>query len=323
MKKLLLLLPLLIVLVAGCIGEAGIPQSASAVSIVKFQPELNEITEKDRVDLIIQLKNDGAFDAKNAEASLYLKGGFGEEEDEWTKDFSTLRAPNMQTGTGGELAEDRWKLTAPEIEAGVKTYPFKFMVDVAYDYQSSAWKKVPIIRHQRIQEIQAGGGSMPTSESGRQPAPIRMDINTYEPITYRGGANEDNTLEIKVLLEKVASGHVKSKQYVPDNVDCSDKLNCLDRVILKIPDSLDFVYPDECDFDADVSVGVVEAEYEEGAKEVPFVNLVDGTKAQLKCKVNITGLDADEDFALIRAEAYYTYHTSGSANIEVIKIVGR
>ena len=333
MRRLSFLLAVL--LVAGCIGGGGgTPQSTNAVAIMKFQPDATRVTEQDPVDLIIQLKNDGAFDAENVKALLYLKGGFEPRTDSdnpWTKEFDTLRAPNMQTGTGGEIVEHRWQLEAPEIGAGVKTYPFKFMVDVSYDYQSSSWKRVPIIKHQRIQEIQASGGAMPKSDSGRQPAPIRMDINTYEPITYRDPAAQpdvSNTIEIKVLLEKVAPGHVKENDFIPQGMECSERLNCVGRVILKIPESL-LEFGSQCDFDSDLSVGVEEDGY--SGKEKSFINLVDGTKAQLKCKVdiketdlvNMEGMLADEEFATIKAEAYYTYHTSGSTDIEVVKIVGR
>jgi len=323
-REILLLAAMLFV--AGCIGGDGTPQSAAAVSIVKFQPELSRVTEGDPVDLIIQVKNTGAFDARNVRAMLYMKGGFRDRSgnNEWLKDFETLRAPNAQTGAAGELNEERWLLEAPEIGPGVKTYPFRFMVDVYYDYESSAWKKVPIIKHLRIQEIQAGGGKMPASESGRQLAPIRMDINTYEPVTYRDPAGQsgiENSVEIKVLLEKVSAGYVKSEQFVPGGVECSDSLNCIDRVVLKIPDSLKFVDGYDCDFDADMSVGVLEENYE--AREKAFVNLVDGNKAQLKCKVGIKEPGADEVFSLIRVESFYTYHTSGSTDIEVVKIVGR
>lgn len=328
MKRNLILLSaiLLTVLITGCISSSGGGQvSGTSVNILKFEPELRKVTERDTVFVFMQVQNNGAFDAKETLVNLYLHGGFKEvggaaENDEWEQDISKLRAPNSKLGTAGQTKEIRWELEAPEIGPGVKEKAFDFKADVSYNYEASTWKKFPIIEYTRIQKLRAESKPLPSSESGMVPAPIKIEINAYEPVVYKEGANSD--AEIKVILTSIGDGFVKSRKDTT-NSDCSSDLNCIDVVILKIPEGLEYV-EGECDFSEEQSEGMVEGGFI--GRQMRFVNLVDGEHAQLDCKLRITGeymQSAEEMFPLVRAEAYYTHHVRGSTGLEVAKVVGR
>jgi len=336
MKRIIFLLTILsIFFIAGCVSGGG-KVSGTSLNILKFEPELKLVTEGDEVFVHMQIQNNGAFDAKNTMVNLYLHGGFQEVyetyNDEWEQSVGSggkLRAPNTKLGTAGQTDEITWQLKAPDIGPGVKTKKFDLKADVYYDYEATTWKKFPILEYTRIQRLRAEKKSLPTSETGYVQAPIKIEINVQEPVIYNPNDDSENanTAEIKVLLKKVGDGFIKTEKGFTD-ADCSTDLNCVDAVILKIPDGLEFT--DDCDFGEEQSEGLVELNFR--SKQASFVNLIDGTNAQLDCKIKIPIPEpgessymgsAQEMYPLIRAEAYYTHHIRGATEIEVMKVVGR
>lgn len=330
MRQVILLLS--IFLIAGCIastdcGPAGCSTGGgkitggTSVVILKFEPDLAKVSEGDKLMVFLQVQNRGAFDAADTTANFYLHSNFDEENDpdQWEKGFGKLRAPNTKLGTEGQTKEEEWVLTAPQLGPGVKDKSYDFKVDVYYDYRASSWIRFPIIEYTRTQKLRAEGKPFPTSEEGAIPAPVKVDINVYEPVIFK--ETQENFVELKVILESVGEGFVKSRQAITQNSDCTTDLNCIDVVVLKIPNGLEF--DEDCDFTEVQSEGLVEAGFK--SRQQRFVNMIDGDRAQLDCRVLVPAayMGGEEVFPLARAEAYYTHHITGTTNVEVVKVVGR
>ncbi len=273
---------LLLVLILGCTGTQSTPLSAkaTAVSIKSFTSDMDQVYEDGEFTLNLLVENEGAFEATDVVADLFLVGAFrpingdtwvtnaeaaekkciedcGDDapckadctKDQakalaekldifWTKPARRMRAPDIELEVPGDMYEYRWELLAPDnIGTAIQEYPFTFKVDLGYDYKSSAWAQVPLLKYSRIQQLKQSDQSLPESQSEEFPSPISIDVNFQEPVLFK---KSGDPVELRVVLNHNQGGFIKADETV-DNKDemgcscCGEQLNCIDNVTITPP----------------------------------------------------------------------------------------
>jgi len=245
---------LLLVLILGCTGTQSTPLSAkaTAVSIKSFTSDMDQVYEDGEFTLNLLVENEGAFEATDVVADLFLKGAFRQSDGQgnakdpegpnfWEKLPRRMRAPDIELEVPGDTYEYRWELLAPDnIGTAIQEYPFTFKVDVGYDYKSSAWAQVPLLKYSRIQQLKQSDQDIPDSKSEEFPSPISIDVNFQEPVLFKASGDP---VELRVVLNHNQAGFIKADEN-PENKDemgcscCGEKLNCVDKVTLELPKTL-------------------------------------------------------------------------------------
>lgn len=295
---------LLLALTLGCTGQQGAWGTQSeGLKIVRFEPDLKEVQEEGKVVVALLAQNTGIFTARDVNANLFMHDSF-EVTGAWDRNLADLIPANKELGTYGGTAEELWELKAPKIAKGEMTYPFDFLLDLAYDYESSGFRETPILQYSRVLQLKQENKPMPTGKETYNNGPLEISIKADDPIVL----NSDNTFILRVILN-LKSGYVKEKGAVGG--DCgTEPLNCVRLVELELPaditpvPGLDADGDPNCVFDA--------------AGQKAFVRLTEGKEAMLYCKLLVSRA-ADEYNPSIKVKATYRHHVRGEAPITVRK----
>lgn len=296
---------ILLVLALGCTTTGVSGSQSDGLRITRFEPDLKEVQEEGKVVLALLVQNTGLFSATSVSANLFMHDGF--EGATWTKDAGSLKPANTELNTPGGTAEVLWEMTAPKIAKGENTYPFNFLLDLAYDYESSGFREVPIIKYERVLQLKQANNPLPKGRESYLNGPLGISINADDPIIIKA----DKAFTLKVLLS-LKSGYVKEEGSVSG--DCgAEKLNCVRLVEIELPDGL------EIDTGKDEDQDPLCAFTQSGRTATKdYVKLVEGRDAVLSCTIKVTR-DAEEFNPTIKVRTEYRHHVRGEAPITVKK----
>lgn len=295
----------LLILTLGCAGTDAVLRGAQSdgLKITRFEPDLKEVQEGGKVVLALLVQNTGLFSATAVSANLFMHDGF--EGAAWTKSIDPLKPANTELNTPGGTAEVLWDMTAPKIAKGENTYPFNFLLDLAYGYESSGFREVPIIKYERVLQLKQANKPLPKGQESYLNGPLGISINADDPIILK---ETEKAFTLKVMLS-LKSGYIKEDGSVSG--DCgSEKLNCVRSVEIELPDGLSIDTGNDEDGDANCAF--------DASGKKSYVKLVEGKEAVLSCKIKISR-DAEEFNPTIKVRTEYRHHVRGEAPIAVKK----
>ncbi len=307
-------LMLLLILALGCTATVVSGSQSDGLRIMRFEPDLKEVQEGGKVVLALLVQNTGLFSATAVNANLFMHDGFEKADNKWALDIGDLKPANTELNTPGGTAEVLWDMTAPKIAKGENTYPFNFLLDLAYDYESSGFREVPIIKYERILQLKQANKPLPKGQESYLNGPLGISINVDDPIIIKEGP-EGRKFKVKVILT-LKDGYIKEKNAVSGN-DCGDEeLNCIRSVAIEHPDWLEIVPGDDTDGDKYCAFDKTDSTH--GKKEQ--IKLVEGKETVLSCTMKLSDTRTGDEFnPTIKVKTTYRHHVRGEAPITVKK----
>lgn len=189
-SKAILILPLILVLISGCIQFGGPATGGYGVEITRFGGYYEEVESGDQFDLMVDVKNTGGTTARNVKAFLH-----GISSSEWqfrgAKEVSReLKGPDEEMGIEGETDFAKWTLTAPQLIEGVR-YTYTPRVRVFYKYSTLASTSVPALSESEYKRMVSKDLELPRQgTTSVSKGPLGVEVNTRSPIIVRRGGEE-------------------------------------------------------------------------------------------------------------------------------------
>lgn len=232
MKAVLLVLPVVIAVMSGCIG-AG--QNGSGMVITEFEPSFSSVYSGEPVDFVLRVQNRGTVDAIDVTPRI-----IGLET--WSKEGNTceewgrISAAEPSIGSPGESENCRWTFVAPDVPKGLVT-EISPTVRLYYGYRTSIVKSIFLASSKELKMMMERGEAPPAQTTSQTLGPLQVEVKTEAPIRFWQGYV---TFPIAITVNNVGGGVV-----CPNVGDCEFGNN-LNHLKLDIELGSD-VSIDECD----------------------------------------------------------------------------
>jgi hypothetical protein len=212
MKALLLVLPVLIAAMSGCITpELG----GSGMVITAFEPSFSNVYSGEPVDFVIRVQNRGTVDAIDVTPMI-----IGLET--WSMDGATcdgwdrISSAEPSIGSPGESENCRWTFVAPDVPKGLTT-DISPTVRLFYGYRTSIVKSVFLASSKELKLMMERGEAPPTQTMSQTMGPLQVDIKTEAPVRFWQGYVK---FPIAITINNVGGGVV-----CPSVGDCENGNN--------------------------------------------------------------------------------------------------
>ncbi len=210
-KGMLALIPILLVLIAGCVGP-GKTQAVGkftnlagmGVVIKEFSVKPNKIYEGQTALLFLTLKNSGTITINNGKIIIY---GVDPSDFRIVPNGPVvfhLDAADESLGTPGGEVTEYWKLTfVGDLPPG-QVFSYNLMARVCYPYETKAYGKVLLmneneyLRRMANQEIREKPITIENSN-----APVQVSVENTQPVVVSNGK-----LVLKLHITNTGSGYV-------------------------------------------------------------------------------------------------------------------
>jgi len=173
----LLILPVAILLVSGCVGGGGTSTvTGNGVTITKFEPSLANINSGNRVNLHLEVQNRGEAIAKSA---AKLIGIYSQDWSVFQTDqpIGELLPSDKDAGTEGQIGSVDWVLTAPDLHRGEKR-TYDAIARVFYSYETRAMKPIMFVTSDELRRAIQNGESLQSDLAVVSSGPISVNVKT-------------------------------------------------------------------------------------------------------------------------------------------------
>ena len=209
-------LVLFVVLVSGCNG----PRVTDGVKVNSFGFDSYTVSDKEQVELSLEIENVGAFDAEDvsfflygydedALNSLYVDASVGTaSEDGWVIDV--FRGYDMDAKAQG-MSADYYQVfeMSDEISKGI-AQKYNFNGRLCYYYETRANAKIKAISAaQKRDEKSKGKYSEGSVDVWNSYGPVQIEVKTKSPLVFYGSSGGQET-EVALIIKDVAAGFPSS-----------------------------------------------------------------------------------------------------------------
>jgi len=221
MKALLLVLPLLIMAVSGCVFPGQTP--GNGVVIVTFEPSFTTVYSGEPVDFRLKIQNQGTADAVDVTPTIIGLETW-DTKSSTCDGWETIPAAVPEIGATGGSANCRWTYAAPEIPKGLSTEIYT-TARVHYEYRTSVVKSIIFASSKELRLMKDRGEAIPAQTSSQTSGPLKIDIKTEAPVRFW---ESSVTFPISITVENTGDGVVCRSV---GNCDPDDGLNTLSLVM--------------------------------------------------------------------------------------------
>jgi hypothetical protein len=317
-RAILILIPILIVATtSGCttwpFGGGAI--SGNGVVITGWEAELGSIFSGERLDLDLEVQNQGERRARNVVAEIINIdtnewGSFGFHE----KSLGDLIPYDPVTQTPGETKSTQFtNLIAPELPKG-SSFVYEPTVRVSYDYTTTAQKPITIVDKQELVKIQQQGKTLPNKITEYSAGPIAVDIIMGNFVktsgTYGYGVESYDIFPVQIkitnmLWESGGTVTAKGAGFLTGGTGYGfwDELDYPILIKIKPPAGTNFVYSGYGDYDCS------ESQFS--------IDLFKGKDTQVTCELEVTSPPTAKTESLIQVELDYRYYIDAVAQVAV------
>ena len=308
-EKVLLAIPLIALLLSGCIQSTGEEKPAAfsggGIVITEFSSSRDEVSGQDKtVRLYLSIENRGTTEVESKNLLMCLIGPLGKstkeqmwvlsEGDQCVHPSRSLRPYDPSTDSPGGSARASWKLKSPYIPYGMERND-EFTARVYYLYTSSTSAKITVYSESEVEAMKKKGVEPKSIEEvSKTYGPVDIDI--LVPSVIRA---EDGSFTLKLTVRNVGGGVVFNPDgfswdsKTPPSIDL-EKLNAL---------KIEFVTPSDLEVDC-------ESEIELGKGETRTISC----DVEIKEPEKIT---TKKTFP-ITVKATYGYYIDGKLSIKVV-----
>lgn len=282
MKALLLVLPLLLAAVSGCIipGATG----GKGVEIQTFEPSFPSVYSGEPVEFRMKIQNQGTVDAMDVTPRIIGLETWDTESttcDSWDR----IPAAVPEIGAPGGTANCRWVFKAPEVPKGLST-EHSPMVRLYYGYRTSVVKSVLLASSKELRLMNDRGDTIPVQTASQTAGPLQIDVRTEAPVRFW---ESYVTFPVSITVNNVGGGVVCRSV---GSCDSEDDLNSLSLEIVTGSD-----ISIKCDTD---------------------IELWQGKTNTLVCQATFTGLsDTGILQRTISINTNYGYYTDKTAQVKI------
>jgi len=211
----LLILPLVVILVSGCVGGGGSTVSGNGIVITKFEPTLKNIQSGERVALHLEVQNQGGTIGKAAAKIIGL----------YTQDWSVyqteqtggeLLPADTTAGTEGQIWSADWQLTAPDLNRGEKR-TYDAIARVFYSYETRVMKPIAFVTSEELRRIIQNGESLQSDPAIVSSGPISVIVKMGQYVMSRDDWQQ-SYFPVEIDLTNTGGGLVAGENY-PIGVD--------------------------------------------------------------------------------------------------------
>jgi hypothetical protein len=282
MKALLIFLPILLVILSGCVT----PISGNGVEILTFEPSFPTVYSGESVDFRIKIQNHGTVDAIDVTPriiGLETWDAEGGTCDDWDR----IPAAVPEIGAPGGSANCRWTFTAPEVPTGLST-EHSPIARLYYGYRTSVVKSVLLASSKELRLMNDRGDTIPVQTASQTSGPLQIDVKTEAPVRFW---ESHVTFPISITVNNVGGGVVCRSV---NRCESDDELNMLS---LEIEAGNDISISDDCETD---------------------IELWQGKTNTLVCQATFTGLS---DIGIVQRtlsiNTNYGYYTDKTASVTI------
>jgi len=214
--KWLLILPLAVILVSGCIGGGGgTTVSGNGVVITKFEPSLNSLESNDRLTLHLEVQNRGDAIGK---AAAKLIGIYPNDWGVFMTDQSLdeLLPADKTAQTEGQIGTVDWVLTAPDLHRG-ESRTYDPMVRVFYSYETRIIKPIAFVTSEELRRIVQSGEALSSDPATVSAGPLTVNVKTGQFVRTRDDWQQ-SYFPIQIDISNSGGGLVAGENY-PIGID--------------------------------------------------------------------------------------------------------
>lgn len=213
MNKLLLILPIAVLLVAGCINLGGGGTTATSglgLEISDFSSDLSEVYSNKSARIFMEVENQGQGTVKNMTMSLI--GPINSSGDDFWRNatrldvnYTNIKPADPVRDLPAEKKREDWKLTAPILVPG-QTREDLFIGRVYYGFESKATGTIWIYPESEADSVRNSGGQLDKASFVYTVAPVSIEVTTAPspPVVSSG----DTSFTMLIKLENVGGGTI-------------------------------------------------------------------------------------------------------------------
>jgi hypothetical protein len=207
----LLILPIAVVLVSGCLTlDGGTGVTGNGIIITQFEPSLRNIESNDDVLLHLEVQNQG--DVIGTAAAKLI----GIDTQNWGV-FQTdqlldeLRPADRERGTEGQIATADWRLTAPPLKRGEKR-SYDPMVRVFYTYETKVTKPITFVTSDELRRIVQSGQSLVADPAVVSAGPLTVTVKTGEFVRTKDNWQQ-SYFPVQIDISNSGGGLIAGENY--------------------------------------------------------------------------------------------------------------
>jgi hypothetical protein len=329
-KSLLLILPIAVVLVAGCIdlgGNGGTTTTeGNGLEIISFTSDLAEVQEGKSVRLTLDLENKGGYELPANKAFVFLTGSNIQEQGPDVSVWNITSGNDIQLvpkimkpadparDIPATLSTVRWTVTAPSDLARGQVKTDEFIARTYYDYKTTASGTVWAYSETESMAARDRGEQLTKSSLTSSNGPLQISMTVApDPVVVPAGTTSGSpeVFTLYITLTNVGGGTVfnntgKDVDYTDTTIDFEDLQ--INESNLNVPNiritstTIDGMIPDKTCY---------------LSKE--NVELIGGDTVTLACDVSVTSANAGVKKGFpITITAEYGYYRDSTLSINAV-----
>ncbi len=207
----LLILPVAVVLVSGCInlgGDTGV--TGNGIVITKFEPSLKSVESADDLILHLEVQNQGDVIGR---AAAKLIGIYPQDWGVFQTDqlLDELRPADRERGTEGQIATADWRLTTPDLKRGERR-TYDPMVRVFYSYETKVTKPITFVTSDELRRIVQNGESLYADPTITSAGPLSVEVRTGEFVRTKDNWQQ-SYFPVQIDIENTGGGLIAGENY--------------------------------------------------------------------------------------------------------------
>ena len=209
--KFLLILPLAVVLVSGCInlgGDGGV--SGNGVVITKFEPSLASVESDDELSLRLEVQNNGDAIAR---AAAKLIGIYPQDWGVFQTDkmLDDLIPADPERGTEGQIGVADWRLTAPDLKRGERR-TYEPMARVFYSYETKVTQPITFVTSDELRRTIQNGESLSADPTVTSAGPMSVTVRTGDFVRTRDNWQQ-SYFPVQIDITNTGGGLIAGENY--------------------------------------------------------------------------------------------------------------
>ncbi|MBN2330811.1 MAG: hypothetical protein JXC85_03275 [Candidatus Aenigmarchaeota archaeon] len=212
----LLILPIAILLVSGCLNLGGGSSiSGNGIVITTFEPSLRSIESNDDVLVHLEVQNQGDVIGT---AAAKLIGIYPQDWGVFQTDqlLDELRPADVERGTEGQKATADWRLTAPPLKRGERR-TYEPMVRVFYSYETKVTKPITFVTSDELRRIVQNGQSLNSDPAIVSAGPLTVTVRTGEFVRTKDNWQQ-SYFPVQIDITNTGGGLIAGENY-PIGID--------------------------------------------------------------------------------------------------------